>query len=146
MVPPTILSIKYLCLNGTNFCTKNVKLVSSIFIKFLFFDHMIALRKLWKMLLFHLNSFFRSRDIQIFVLLSFPLFLSVSHCFRGWSKINLKVFYVISCLNKNSITHFAWYLEKEKRYDIETLSIDAVSDNEHFYRKIMPKMGSKSRS
>ena len=28
------------------------------------------------------------------------------------------------CLSRNTITHFAWYLEKEKSYDIETLSID----------------------
>ena len=97
-----------------------------------------------KCFLFNLKSSFRSRDIQIFVFLSFPLFLPVGHCFRGWSKINLKVYDVINCLNKNSITHFVWYLEKEKRYDIETLSIDGVSDKEHFYRKIMQKMCSKS--
>ena len=48
------------------------------------------------------------------------------------------------CLSKNSITHFVWYPEKEKRYNIETLCIDGVSDNEHFYRKIMQKMSSKS--
>ena len=39
------------------------------------------------------------------------------------------------CLNKNSTTHFVWYLEKEKRYDIETLSIDGVSNKEHFLWK-----------
>ena len=45
-----------------------------------------------------------------------------------------------SCLNnKNSVTHFFWYLEKEKRCDIETLSISGVSDKEHFYRKIIRK-------
>ena len=99
-----------------------------------------------KCFLFHLQSFFRSRDIQIFVFLFLLLFLPVGHCFRGWSKINLKVYDVINCLNKNSITHFVWYLEKEKRYDIETLSIDGVSDKEHLYRKIMQKMCSKSRS
>ena len=51
--------------------------------------------------------------------------------------INVKVYDVINCLYKNSITHFAWYLEKEERYDIETLSIYGVLDKEHFYRKIM---------
>ena len=94
--------------------------------------------------LFHLQRSFCSRDIQIFVFLSSPLFLSVSHCFRGWSKINLKVYDIINYLNKNLITHFVWYLGKEKRYDIETLSIDRVLNKEHFYGKVMQKMCTKS--
>ena len=94
--------------------------------------------------LFHLKSSFRSRDIQVFVSPSSPFFLPVSHCFRAWSKINLKVYDVIDCLNKNLITHFVWYLEKEKRYDIETLSIDGVLNKEHFYGKIMQKIFTKS--
>ena len=53
---------------------------------------------------FHLKISF-SQDIQIFVFLSSLLFLSVSHCFWGWRKVNLKVPGVISCLHKN-ITHF----------------------------------------
>ena len=68
---------------------------------------------------FHLQSTFHSRDIQFFVFLSFPLLLPVGHYFRGWSKMNPKVYDVINCLNKNSVTNFVWYLEKEKRYDIE---------------------------
>ena len=122
----------------------NLKLVSAIFIKFLLFHQMIALQKPWKMLFISSKSSFPSWDIQFFVILSFPIFLPVGHCFRGWSKINLKVHDVIICLNKSSITHFVWYLENKKRYDIETLSIDGVSDKEHFYRKIMQKMCSKS--
>ena len=51
--------------------------------------------------LFHLKSSFRSRDIQMFVFLSSPLFLPVSHCFGGCLKINLKVYDVINCLNMN---------------------------------------------
>ena len=102
--------------------------------------------KTMKCSLFHLKSSFCSRDIQFFVFLSFPHFLPVGHCFRWWSRINLKVHDIISCLNKNSITHFIWYLEKEKRYDIETLSIDGVSDKEYFYKKMlkMQKMCRKS--
>ena len=57
-----------------------------------------------KCFLFHRKSYFRSRDIQFFVFLSFPLFLPVGLCFRGWSKINLKVHDAINCLNKNLIT------------------------------------------
>ena len=74
----------------------------------------------------------------------FPSFSPVSHCFRGWSKINLKVCDVINCLNKMLITHFVWYLEKERRYDIETLPIGMILNKKHFYGKIMQKMCSKS--
>ena len=44
------------------------------------------------------------------------LFLPVSHCFSLILKfmINLKVYDVISCLNKYWIAHFVWYLEEEK--------------------------------
>ena len=50
----------------------------------------------------------------------------------------------MNCLNKNLITHFVWHLKKEKRYDIETLSIDRELNKEHFYGKIMQKMCTKS--
>ena len=69
-----------------------------------------------KCFLFYLKSSFLSQNIQIFVFLTFPLFLPVGNCFRGWSKVNLKVHDVINCQNKSSITHFVWYLDKEKRY------------------------------
>ena len=88
-----------------------------------------------------LFSFLRYSDICISV---FPLFLSVGHCFRSCSKTNLKVYGVINCLNKNLITHFVWYLEKEKRYDIETLSIDRVLHKEHFYIKSCRKCAAKA--
>ena len=63
---------------------------------------------------FHLKSFFRSWDIHIFVLLSFPLFLPVGHGFRRWSKINFKVHDLMICLNKNSIKHclISWEVKK----------------------------------
>ena len=73
---------------------------------------------------FHLKSSFGSLDIEIFVFWPSPLFFPVSHCFRGRSKKNLKVYVVINCLNNNWITHFIWYLEKEITCDIETLPID----------------------
>ena len=41
------------------------------------------------------------------------------------------------CLIKNLVTHFVWYLEKEKRYDIDSLSINGVSNKEKFSEKIM---------
>ena len=85
--------------------------------------------KLWKMFFFNLKSSFRSQDIQIFGYLSSPLFFPVSRCFRGWSKKNLKVYDVINSLDKNLITHFVWYFEKEMRCDIKTLSIDRILRN-----------------
>ena len=120
--------------------TQYLKLVSAILYQIFISHQMIALQKLKNIFLFHLKNSFRSRDIQIFVFLSSPLFLPVCHCFRGWSKINLKVYDVTNCLNKNLITHFVWYLEKEKRYDNETLSTDRVLNKENFYWKIMQIM------
>ena len=138
-----LTSIKVYCQG--NFLLKiGLKLVSTSFIKCLLFHQMIALQKLWKMLFMSLKSSFRSWDIQFFVFLAFLIFLLVGHCFRGWWKINLKVHDVISYLNKSSIIHFVWYLEKEKRYDIETLSIHGASDKERFYRETMQKMCCKS--
>ena len=42
------------------------------------------------------------------------------------------------------ITHFVWYLEKENRYEIETLSIDRVLNKEYFYGKVMQEICTKS--
>ena len=85
---------------------------------FCFSPHDKPFKNYEKMFLFHLKSSFRFRDIKIFVSLSSPLFLPVSNCFRGWSKENLKVYDVINCLNKNLITYFVWYLEKEIKFHI----------------------------
>ena len=52
----------------------------------------------WKCFLFRLKSAFRSRDTQILVFSSSPIFLPVSHCFRGCLKIDLKVCH-INCIN-----------------------------------------------
>ena len=112
----------------------NLKLVSAIFYQIFIFHQMIAFQKLKNVFLFHLKNPFCSRDIQIFIFPSFPLFLPVSHCFRVWSKINPKVYDIINCLNKNLMTHFVWYLGKEKRYDIETLSI-SIKKRIFFWRK-----------
>ena len=92
----------------------SLKLVSAILYQIFISHQMTSLKKYEKWLLFYLKSSFRSRDIQFFVFLSSPLFLPVSQCFRGWWKINLKVCDIINCLNKNLITHFVWYLKKEK--------------------------------
>ena len=124
-----------------------LKLVFAIFYQIFIFHLMIALQILWTIKkLFFISSkklflFSRYSNFCIFVL---PLFLPVSHSFRGWSKRNLKVYHIINCLNKNLITLFVWYLEKEVMCDIETLSIDTVLNKEHFYGKILQKMCPKS--
>ena len=51
---------------------------------------------------------------------------------------------VINRLNKNLITHFVWYLEKEKRYDIETLAIDTVLIRNIFMEKSCRKCAPKA--
>ena len=108
------------------------------------YHQMIALQKIRKMFFISPKKLFSFSRYSSFVFLSFPLFLPVSHCFRGWSKKNLKVYDVINCLSKNLITHFVWYLKKEIGFDIETLSIMRVSNKEHFYGKITQKMCTKS--
>ena len=104
---------------------------------------MLTLQKLWKMFFISSKKLFSfSRYLNFCI---FPLFLPVSHCVRAWSKINLEVYDIINCLNNNLI-HLVWYLEKEKRYGIEILSIDRALNNEHFHGKIMQKMCTKSSS
>ena len=105
---------------------------------------MLALHKLWKMFFISSKKLFGCRGIQIFVFPSSPLSHPVSHCLGGWSKINLKVCDAINCLNKNLITHFAWYLGKGKRYGIETLPTDIVLKKAHFFGKIIQKMCTQS--
>ena len=83
---------------------KTLKLVSAIFCQLFISYQSIALQKLWKMFFVSSKKLFSFSRYAIFCISAFPFFLSVSHCFRGWSKINLKVCDIINCLNKNSIT------------------------------------------
>ena len=95
------LQMMFALVCGFRFCAL-LKLVSAIFYEFFIFYQMIALQKLWKCFLFHLKSSFLFGDIQIFIFpSSLLLFLPVSHCLRSCSKINLKVYDIINCLNKN---------------------------------------------
>ena len=96
---------------------------------------------------FHWKKAFFVLEILSFCISNFPQFFPVSPCLRGWFKINIKVYDTSICRNKNLITYFVWYLEKEKRYDIETLSNDRVLRKEHFHgkscRNYAPKASSK---
>ena len=58
--------------------------------------------------------------------------------------MNLKVYDIINCLNKMLLTHSLWYRDKEKRYDIETLSNDGVLNKEYVYETIMQKIYTKT--
>ena len=120
--------------------TFHYKLITQIFV----FHQMKDFQKLWEMFFISSKKFLTFSRFSNFCILIFPSFFPVSHCFRGWFKKNLKVYDVISCLNKNLITHFVWYLEKETRCDIETLLTDGVLNTEHFYGKIMQKICAKS--
>ena len=66
------------------------------------------------------DVFFSSKKLFLlsrysnFTISFFPSFSLCKPCFRAWSKIHLKVYAVISCLNKNLVTHFVWYLQNEK--------------------------------
>ena len=88
---------------------------------FYFFLQMIALQKLKNAFYFIWKALFVLEIIK-FLYFTPPLFfLPVGRCFRGWSKINLSTFCLISL--------------EEKRYDIETLFVDRLLNKEHFYGK-----------
>ena len=104
-----------------------LKLVSAMFYQNFIFHQMIPLQKLWKM--FFISSkklFLFSRYSDFWIFIYSPIFFPVSHCFRPWFKKNPEVYDLINCLNKNLVKHYIWYLEKEIRSDIETLSVDGV--------------------
>ena len=82
------------------FLIVTLKLVS-IFINFLFFSSYDSPSKTMKNAFYFIKkNSFHSGDNQIFQFLSFPLFLTVCHCLRRWSKINLKVYDAINCLKR----------------------------------------------
>ena len=125
-------------------CKHSLKLVLLFLSNFYFSPNDSPSKIIKNVFLFHLKSSFCSWDIQIFVFPSSPLFSPFQPLL--WRLIQEKSWHhdIINCLNKKLITHFAWYLEKEKRRYIETLFIDRELKKEHFYRKIMQKMYSKS--
>ena len=84
-----------------------------------------------------------SLDIEVFVFPSFPLFFCPCLLLEVIENKS-KVYDIINCLNKMLLTHLLWYLDKEKRYDIETLTIDGVLNKQNFYGKIMQKISTKT--
>ena len=120
-----------------------VSSLCQVFYRIFISHQMITLQKLWKRLFVSSKKLISFSRYSHFCIPSAPLFFPVSHCFRGWSKINLTACDVINCLNKNLITHFVWYLEKEKSYDIEIVSTDRVFNKEHFIGKSCRKCASE---
>ena len=117
----------------------HLKLVATIFYQIFIFHQIIALQKLWKMFFISSKKLFSFSTCSNFCISVFPCFLPVSHCFRYCSKTNVKVYGVINCLNKILTTDFVWYLEKEKGFDIELLSIDRVLNKGYFMEKLCRK-------
>ena len=74
-----------------SYCSFKQNVLKPVSAIFYFFTKWKPFKNYEKLFLFHLKSSFRSQDIQIFVFPSSPVFLPIGHCFRGWSKINLKV-------------------------------------------------------
>ena len=80
-----------------------------------------------KIVLLYLKIYFCPRDIHVFVYPSSPLFSLLAIALENdWLKLNIKVYDVTNRLNKKLV-----YLEKEKGYDIKTLSIDRVLNKKH---------------
>ena len=71
---------------------------------------MKALKQLWKMIFISYKKLFLFWRYSNFC---------ISYWLKGWPKLNLKVQDVSNCLLKNLITHFVWYIEKEKTCDIK---------------------------
>ena len=117
-----------------------LKHVSAILYQIFIYHQMIALQKLWKMFFISFKKLFLLSRYSDFCIFVFPSF---APC-QPLLKINLTVYCIISCLNKNLIVHFVWHLEMKKRYEIETLSIDRALNKEHFYGKIMQIISNKS--
>ena len=133
-------------LHKSSRCTHRLfdKACVHIFYQIFISNQMIAFQKAWKMFFILSKKLFPLSRYLSFCILVSPFFFPVSHCTRDWSKINLKVYDIINCLNKTLITHFVWYHEKKKRYNIEAFPIDWVSIKEHFNGKIIHKMCTKS--
>ena len=70
-----------------------------------------------------LQMVFQEKWFSCYILLTDQVSLSAFLYFLNYWAICLLPLFVSICLNKNLITHFVWYLEKEKIYDIETCEL-----------------------
>ena len=126
------------------FAKQMLKLVSAIFYQIFYFNQMIAPQKLWKMFFISSKKLFpllRSSNFCISIFSPYQPLLRRLIQDKSWSLWHHQLY------KKNLITHFAWYLGKEKRNDIETLSINRVlnkalffwkNDAENVHQKLVP--------
>ena len=130
--------------NHINWCNykhqhnNRLKLVSVIFCKIFISHQLIAFQKLWKMFFISSKKLFLFSRYSDFSISVFPSYFPVQPLLQRLIKVNLKVYDVINCLNKNLIT-----LDKEIRYEIETLSIDRVLNRKNFMEKSCRKCALK---
>ena len=108
-----------------------------------FFHQIIVLTKLWKMLFVSSKKLFSFSRYSKFCISIFPSFFYLPLLYKMIVE-DKPVCDVINFVNKKLITHFVWYLENEKRYDIETLLIDRVLNKDCFVEKSCRKHAPKA--
>ena len=86
-----------------------------------------------------LGMFFSLSKYSNFCIPHSSTFFPCIHCLRIWSKINLKVYDVMSWPNKSVTTCAVWYLGKKVWYWNFVNLEDRVSNKKHFYWKGMQK-------
>ena len=91
------IQLLFVLLNTTNI----LKFASAIFYQIFISHQMIALQNLWKMFFNSSKKLFSLLKYSDCCISVFSSFSPVRHYFRGWSKINLEVYDIINCLNKN---------------------------------------------
>ena len=92
------------------------------------------------------KKFFSFSRYLNFCISDFPTSPSLSVLLLRWLKINLKVYDVINCLNKNLIAHFVWAFVWEKHKDAENVHQKLIPDsffvllnnqNRHYMQEIL---------
>ena len=119
-----------------------VKFVSAIFYQIFIFHQMIAIQKLWKIIFVSSKKALFVLEIFKFLYICPSLFFALSAIALEIDSRKMLVYDVVNCLNKNLNTHYVWYLEKEIRCDIGTLSIDRAflwkNHAENVHQKLAP--------
>ena len=100
--------------DNKNYIITPLKLVCYFLSNFYFSPNDSPSKSMKNVFIWFKKLFSFSRYLVFFFCLPIVFSLSTIDCFSGWSKVNLKVYDIIKCLNKN-LTHFVWYIGEEKR-------------------------------